>query len=387
VAERERDDWSTRLVPLSDVGEADALQWRALADQAIEPNVYLDPRFLIPAGRRADAKDVRLAFVERAGQLRAVHQFTVGRFEDRWPARVVTTGGAFMSIHADRHHPLVHPDEPSETVAALLRGLRAAKLPGLVLIRYLPADGPLADAFAALAENGHLSEERARRSSAYAYRRGNRSAEPFDTTHLTSSRAKQIRRRARNIETEAGGPLSVFNRGADPAIIEEFLDFQAAGWKGDVSKGGGAFRLDAVHERWYRDVMAGFAADDDVIAPVLAAGDETVFMAIDLVSGGAAFGFIDAYAERFARSAPGALGRLAEWRCVLDSAAIPFFDPAFDPYYAESTKMYPHRRDHIDLLIANDARATGILKALPALRSMRDRARPRGSSVESEGGN
>lgn len=368
--------WQTRIVALPEVSGEDFDKWKALADRAIEPNVYLDPRFLVPAGRlRPDAADIRVVMVERDGELHAVHQFSLGKLEDRWPARVVTTSGAFMSIHADRHHPLVAPSDPVGALTALLDALRAARLPGLVLIKYLPADGPLADAMAeALASRRMTSSERVRRSSAYAAV-GSRPAPSegvVEVPHLGSGTRKDFRRRGRAIERDAGGEFAVRDRAETPGLVEDFLEFQASGWKGDPEKGGGAFKLDPVHERWYRAVMSHFLADGHVVAPELVAGDERVFLAIDLVSGGAAFGFIDAYSERFARHSPGALGRIAEWRYILSHTDATHYDPAFDPYYSASTRLYPDRRDHVDLLIATDRRGRAVLRALPLARRARE---------------
>lgn len=383
AAERRRlSPWATRVVPLAAVTPHDLTRWRTLADRAIEPNLYLDPRFLAPAGARPDAADIRIVFVEHGDDLRGAFQFTVGRLEDRWPVRIATTGGAFMSVHADRHHPLIAPEEPDETVLHLLRGLRAPGVPALLLLRYLPADGPLADAFAAaFAALRYARTERSRRISAYA-RGGVADADPgsiFDFTHLSSSRAKAYRRRVRGIERDAGGqPLSLDDRRDDPGIIEHFLTFQAAGWKGDPERGGGAFALDPVHEEWYREVVQAFRSDGDLLAPTLSAGDEVVFQALDFLSGGAAFGFIDAYNEKYVSHGPGTLGRIAESKYITTATAATHFDPAFDPRYSESTKLYPDRREHVDLLVGGTPAARAVIAALPLAKRIRDRLARRG---------
>ena len=369
----------TRIVPLAEAPERDVERWKALADRAIEPNMYLDPRFLVPAGGRPDAAGIRIMFIESGDDLRGVFQFSTGRLEDRWPVTVGTTGGAFMSIHADRHHPLIAPEDPDATVRALIRGLRAPGVPRLTLLRYLPQEGPLAEPFRrAFAELGYATLERSTRSSAYASgARPSADADVlFDFAHVSSSRAKAYRRHARGIERDAGGAqLAVLDRREDPGVVEEFLDFQAAGWKGDPEKGGGAFRLDPVHERWYRDVVSRFAADGDLLAPTLVCGDEVVFMSLDFLSGGAAFGFIDAYNERFRPHGPGTLGRLAEVHYILTKTGASHFDPAFDPRYSESTKLYPDRREHVDVLIGSGLRARAVIALLPVARRIRDRFR------------
>lgn len=370
--------WRTRVVALSEVGDADTDRWQQLADRAVEPNVYLDPRFLAPAGRRPDAQDIRVVFAEYDDQLHGVLQYTLGRLEDRWPVRVAGTGGDFMSTHADRHHPLVAPEQPAQTVQALLRGIRDTGEAGLVLLRYLPADGPLAAAVSeAVDAEGMLALERVRRHSAYAHiRSGEPDAGILDTAHMSSRSRKEYRRLVRVIEREADAPLHVVDRAADPTLLQDFLEFQASGWKGDPAQGGGAFLLDPVHERWYREVVSGFSDDGDLVAPTVLAGDQTVFMGLDFISGGAAFGFIDSYNQDYARSSPGAIGRLAEWAYLTRMPGVSHFDPAFDPWQAASTKLYPDRRDHIDLLIGNTFTGRAIVRALPLARRVRDRLKP-----------
>ena len=44
----------TRLIALRDVTDTDVQSWHDLAEKAAEPNVYLDPRFLVPARDRGD---------------------------------------------------------------------------------------------------------------------------------------------------------------------------------------------------------------------------------------------------------------------------------------------------------------------------------------------
>lgn len=363
-----------RVVDLSAVSDTDARRWREIAQCAIEPNMYLDPRFLLPAAERPDAAGVRVVFVEKGERLCGVFQFSTARLEDRWPVRIATTGGAFMSVHADRHHPLIGPEAPAETVRQLLLGLRGPGIPSLLLLRHLPADGPLADLFArALRSLRFAQTERSRRVGAYA--RGGRQLDGgglWDLSHLSAARAKACRRRARGIERDAGGALALVDRRRDSELVESFLAFQAAGWKGDPARGGGAFALDPVHERWYREVMRRFGDDGDLIAPTLVAGEDVVFMSIDFFSGGAAFGFIDAYDERYAGHGPGTLGRLAESTYVTSQTAATAFDPAFDPRYSESTKLYPDRREYVDLLVGRGPVAAAVIRALPIARRLRD---------------
>ncbi|WP_258934115.1 hypothetical protein [Nesterenkonia pannonica] len=83
------------------------------------------------------------------------------------------------------------------------------------------------------------------------------------------------------------------------------------------------------------------------------------------------------------RSSPGAVGRLAEWAYITRVTGVSHFDPAFDPSYAASTKLYPERREHIDLLIGTTAKGRAVVRGLPLARTVRDRMRG-GRSVRRE---
>jgi len=354
-----------RLVPLPRVTAVDVRAWRRLADAAVEPNLYLDPRFLVPARHRGrEVDDVRLLVVEEGGEWLALLALTTTTVAPGVPVRAVTTGGTFMTTHSDRHHPLVRVGREVDALGALLGGLREVGLPGLVQLQHFPVDGPLADALGrVVARGGMLVHERRRTSSAYAPRSAVAQRLPRATSgpvldpplavdHMGAGRRKDLRRRLRGLARDAGGPLELHDVSDDPAVDAEFAAFQAAGWKGDAARGGAALGLDPVAHRWFRDVVAGFRRDGDAMVLRLTAGGETVFLSYALRSGGTYFGFLDAYGEKHARHSPGAVGRLAELTYVLGSTDAPAFDPAFDARYVAGTQLYPGRREQADLLVS-----------------------------------
>lgn len=354
-----------RLVPLPRVTAADVRAWRRLADAAVEPNVYLDPRFLVPARHRGrDVADVRLLVVEEGGEWLALLALTSTTVVPGVPLRAVTTGGTFMTTHSDRHHPLVRAGREVEALGALLGGLREVGLPGLVQLQHFPLDGPLAEALRrVVARGGMLVHERRRTETAYARRSavpepvpsaaGTPLVDPpFATDHMGSGRRKDLRRRLRGLARDAGGPVELHDVSDDPAVDAEFAAFQAAGWKGDADRGGAALGLDPVAYRWFRDVVAGFRRDGDAMVLRLTAGGDTVYLSYALRSGGTYFGFLDAFDERYAKYSPGAVGRLAELTYVLGSTDAPALDPAFDARYAAGTRLYPERREQADLLVS-----------------------------------
>ncbi|WP_454049798.1 GNAT family N-acetyltransferase [Cellulomonas sp. Marseille-Q8402] len=373
-----------RLLTLAEVTDEDARRWHALAVHAVEPNMYLDPRFLVPARDRGDeAADLRLVVVQEGEVWLAALAITTRPLAGRLPLRAVTTGSAFMTWHADRHHPLVRAGREVEALTALLRGMTSLGLPGLLQLQHVPADGPVARALdEVVATTGVAVLERRRAVSAFAPRErvtvlpvpegpGPVVDPPLSWDHMATDERRNMRRGVRGLAREAGGPLELHDVSADPAGDDAFIALQAAGWKGDAGQGGAALALDPVAERWFRDVTARFRRDKDLLLVRLAAGGETLWMGYALRSGSAYFGFLDAYAERHRRFSPGSVGRIASMTYLFATTDAPFFDPAFDSRYATGARIFPDSRDHVDLLVATGGPAArAVLRAVPAARRL-----------------
>lgn len=365
----------------------DARRWRDLADRAVEPNVYLDPRWLLTSVREhRDAADLRLLLVEDDDDLRGLFAFTLERAWSDAPFQAVSTAGTFLRTHAERHHPLIDPADPTGVLEAMLGALPSAGA-GLAVLRKMPGDGPLADAFAsAAARRGIPVIENIRRPAAYAAAADAEdpgatapsSPDPdFDLPHASTRSRKRTRAYVRALERDAG-ELQLQDRSADAAFADDFLALQMAGWKGDADRGGLAMGLDAMTERWFSRIVDAFRADGDVCGLELRGGDTTVYSTVSLRSGGMWAGFLDTYDDAYARHSAGTLGRIVEINHLRRVSPHEPFDPNLDPYYAASTNLYPDRRDRVDLILApGGATSRLLLKLMPRARALRDAIRSR----------
>ncbi len=161
-----------RVAALSGLDPGDIAKWRSLADRALEPNAFLDPRFLVPCSRlRDDARDVRLLLIEDGAELLGVMAFAVVRRKIRGlPVRAITPRIPVLSEESERWYPLVDADRAAEVLEALLMGVRSLGLTGYLDLDCFPADGPLNDAlFAAAASAGVPIVERGSEEFAYLY--------------------------------------------------------------------------------------------------------------------------------------------------------------------------------------------------------------------------
>lgn len=370
-----------RMLLLTDVDEAFAERWKELSDHALEPNPFHDPRFLLPSAQhREDARAIRLAVVEDERQLLAVLAFTLRKGFARMPVRMVSTLGPFMMQVGDLRHPLVSPTNPSQTWGALLRGLRSARLPGLLELANFPGGGPLADSlFTALGELGLPHRERERDERAFAHRMPNAASETaplFTTEHSSSNTRKHRARHLRALVGAVGSELGVEDQGSNPEAIERFLDLEAAGWKGDAGREGHALRSTG-HDTWFAAVADAFRADDRLTVCTLTAGPRTIYLGVGFRVGDGAFSALDTYDERLAPYSAGTFGRIAEWKHALSSPGVEFFDPNLSSVYRDSTRLYPHRRPHVTLLIATGGPLARLLfHSGPLARRLRSRIRP-----------
>lgn len=371
-----------RMVRLGELSAADIARWRTLADEAIEPNPNADPRFLMPSlGKGIGAEALSLAIVEEDRRFRLAMPFSLADELSGARIRHVSTHGSFMHEHASKNHPLVAPDDPAGDLAVLVAGLRTERLPDLLNLTIVPVDGPL---YAAIhGSSGALRVlERGRDARAYARRDDlGVSADSewysdaddilsFPTPHLSTRTGRQLRKFGAQIEKAANGRLRLSRGDADVALIDEFLDLQAAGWKGDESRGGPQFRLRGL-EPWFREVVGAFARDGDLRAIRMTAGEETVYLAVWFAAGGRAFGFHDVFDERFKSWSPGAVGRLALLGHVLSEPGSTF-DPGMEPHYRQASSVFPSRREYADLLIAGASpRARAAVSLFPLLKRMR----------------
>lgn len=374
----------TRLLTLADVTDAETEAWHRLADHAAEPNVYLDPRFLLPARDRGRAADgLRLLVAEDGPEWLAALAVTTKPLSPRLPLRAATTGGPFMTWHADRHHPLLRTGREVEALGGLLRGARSAGLPGLLQLQHVPLGGAVERALAeVVSADGVAVLERRREVAAFAPRAAVAVPEvpegpgpvvdpPLAWDHTATDERRNMRRGVRGLAREAGGPLELHDVTDEPGADDGFIALQAAGWKGDAGRGGAALALDPVAERWFRAVVGGFRRDKDLRVVRLAAGGTTLWTGYALRSGSGWFGFLDAYAEAHRRYSPGSIGRVANMTYLLATTDAPFFDPAFDARYATGARIFPTTRTHVDLLVATGGPVAGaVLRAVSAARRL-----------------
>lgn len=320
---------SAEIVPAG-AAAAIAGPWADLAACALEPNVFYGPAFAqaalahLPEGRSA-----RLLLVWRGeGETRRLVGLLPlvcarGRFLNPVP---VGRAGAFYGTLST---PLVDPDRPAETLAAMLEAAARAGLAAL-LLPYLHEDGPIRAAIADIAASSGRPIERLG-GHARAMLRSPLGGRDYARATLDAKRRKEVDRQRRRLADQGALAFSLARSEAEigPAL-DAFLALEAAGWKGrsgtalSLAPGAAAFIREAATAgaREGRFAVASLGLDGRVIAAGLVAS-----------AGRRAFYCKTAYDEDFARFSPGVL-------LTLDLTAHLLDDPGIDD--ADSIAIADH---------------------------------------------
>jgi hypothetical protein len=378
---------TARLVHVREIEAYDIPRWQHLADHAVEPNAWLDPRFILPALDYRDfVDDLMLLIVEDSDEWRALLPLSRSRVSTELPLAGTSTNGRLMDWYGMRQHPLLDQDRTLEAMNVLLYALAHENPQGFVELRGIPVDGPLAEAFDLAIADAHFGLlVRAEHEVAWARRRvgdGAVSRAPgddwpavIDPVWRSPARRNALRREGRKLaEAAGGGELIMRDVSDDPNALTRLIEMQAAGWKGDVSKGGAAIGLDPEREAFVRELSARFATSGDFLIYEFGTPSTVVSIVCLVVSNATAFAFYDAYDERFAAHSPGKLARIATVAHLTSQPRFARFDPSVVESYDQVLAIFPDRRTFRDVLIGAGwwrSRAVRFLPTVEASQSVK----------------
>lgn len=296
-------------------------QWDALAVEASDPNPFFESWNLLPA----------LANLDRNGNARIATYRSQGKLVGLMPlARSASYYGyPLPHVHNWLHHnsfcgtPLVERGHETAFWASMLSW--ADENPGGALFLHLtnmPADGAV---YAALRE----VSARQNRPSAVVHREqramlqsGQRPEDYFDAS-MSAKKRKELRRQHKRLSEE--GELQ-FHRYSDDYKIDQwctdFLDLEAAGWKG---REGSALVSDHANAALFRTALHGGSVRGQVERLSLSLDGRPIAMLVNFLAAPGSFSFKTAFDENYARFSPGVLLQ-RENLAMLDRADINWSD-------------------------------------------------------------
>lgn len=270
--------------------------WRALAERALEPNVFYEPAFARAAAPVfGDGVSAGLVWLHDK-----LIGFLPGRIERRYgiPLTVLT---GWTHPYAPLGTPLLDRDDGAVALAAWLDHLaRDAGLPGLWLLPFLP-DGPFArtlDATLAMRGGRSAALGEHRRALLAPEDRG-----AYLAHAVGAGKRKELRRQRRRL-AEAGAVTAdlATEPQAVAAALADFFALEAQGWKG---RAGTAAAMHDELRRFVADAVSGLAAEGKTRVDRLRIDNKAAATIVTLRSGASAWTWKIAYDEAYARYSPG----------------------------------------------------------------------------------
>lgn len=324
-------------------------EWRELAARALAPNVFYEPAFALAAapvfGRGAGA-----VLVWSGTSPRKLLGFFPARIKTRRYGLKLPVLVGWTHPYAPLGTPLVEREAAEPVIAAWLAHLAGnPKLPGVLLLPFVPEDGPFAAALGAILRRAQMPAAALNRHRrALLAPHGDRSQ--YIERALGARRLRELRRVARRLG-DLGAML--FTTATEPSAvalaIEDFLVLEASGWKG---KAGTAAACRDDTSRFIRTGLAGLAAEGKVAIKRVLLDGRAIAATITLRSADAAWFWKTAYDERFARFAPGVLLTAALTEDLVEDVAIAQTDSCATAGHPVMEHIWRERLALCDLMVA-----------------------------------
>ncbi|MCB8839284.1 GNAT family N-acetyltransferase [Aurantimonas sp. VKM B-3413] len=314
-----------------------------LSRRAIEPNVFFDPTFLVPAMPRLDERQVRLMVMRDEGasrsRLRLLMPYTLER-----TARI----GGIDTIRAWSHPfgrlgvPPLDGDDPHGTLASFLAFLAEPErgMPDILVLPDIRSDGAFAAILAAVAAERGLPIAHANKADRAAIDKSEGKHVAF-LQPSSGRRRREMQRQWRLLE--ASGPVSfqvVREADAVRLAFEDFLALEASGWKGRQRS---ALVIDRFRAAFAREAVNGLAQEGRVRIFALSVGARTVASLVVLLDGGDAFAWKMAYDEAFAKASPGQQVVAEAARALIADPAVKRADSCAMPDHFAMNRFWPNR--------------------------------------------
>jgi CelD/BcsL family acetyltransferase involved in cellulose biosynthesis len=318
--------------------------WRELAARALVPNVFYEPAFALAAAP-VFGRDVGAVLIWSGTAPRKLLGFFPARVETRRYGLKLPMLVGWTHPFAPLGAPLVEREAAEPVIAAWLAHIAGdTALPGLVLLPYLPEEGPFAAALAAILRRGQMPAANFNRHArALLAPRGDRSA--YLEQALGPRQFRELRRAAQRLtQSDALSLTTATDPDAVAAATEDFLALEAGGSE--------AAPCNDEIRGFVKAAMRGLAAERKVAIDRILLGGRPVEVAITLRSGDGAWLWKAAHDEALARGGPGAMLAVSLTKELVNDASIERTDSCATANDRLMNRAWSERLALCDLLIA-----------------------------------
>jgi len=325
------------FVTLEKFGE----DWSLLAGRAIEPNVFLDPAFLLPFCKASGLNHTAVMIWSKgpSRQLLGFFPITIVRNHSSLPFPVLSIWAHSEALLGT---PLVDRQNPERVINAFLDHVSgSAKLPKIIVLRHTPEMGLFMSSFArVLSKRGDRLAMYGRHERAYLAPMGSRAS--YLEFAIKAKRRHELQRLRRRLQDT--GCVEVSTTKDAPMIgsaLDDYLTLEASGWKG---RAGTAIAPRRNLRGFVEASVASLAAKGTIRIDRLLVNSRAIAAAITLQSQDKAWYWKMSYDEAYGRFSPGTLLTLELTKLLLLDSTILSVDSSTKPDHPTLDHMW---REHL----------------------------------------
>lgn len=325
---------SAALRPADELSEREIASWRELSEQALEPNPFHDPDFVLAAAEGLRPDGLGILVVAEGNEWLCCLPVHRTRGWRRIPLSGLVT---WRNLYSFLGTPLVRIGGGESALEHLLEegGRHGGSFLGLDL---LATDGPVGAALErAHAGRGSGPVELGAFDRAYLERRPEQSYLALSAKHR-----RNFERLRRRLEDDLSSTLELRDRSSDPAAWQEFLDVEASGWKG--GDGTGTALATIGHGDLFLEICRRLASRGMLQLIAAEAGGQTAAMLCSLVAGGTAFTFKLASAANLLQYSPGVQVEILYLDYFHANDRLEAADSCAEPDNQMINRLWPDRR-------------------------------------------
>ena len=359
--------------------ETFADEWRELAARALEPNIFYEPAFVLPAAK-IFGRDVGALLVWSGTSPRKLLGFFPGRIEPRRYGLKLPVLVGWTHPYAPLGTPLVEREAAEPVIAAWLAHLADdPELPGLVLLPLLPTDGPFAAALDAIVRRAQMPV-----ADFNTHQRAQLMPDDdrlfYVERTLGRHRHKELRRYVRRLG-DVGALLftTATEQEAVAGAIADFFTLESRGWKG---KAGTAAVLDDDVHGFFTAAVGGLAAEGKVAINRIFIDGRAIAVTITLRSADTAWFWKIVYDEKFAQHSPGVVLTFAVTEDLVEDTTLIRTDSCATANHPMIDHIWRERLTLCDRLIA--VRPLTSFSAVSRLEMLRNAALAAAKAVRSQ---
>jgi CelD/BcsL family acetyltransferase involved in cellulose biosynthesis len=330
------------ILALDDVTPQDIDRWGELAARAAEPNPFFEPEYVLPAARWIGGRRLALLVVQTDDEWSACLPIHRPR---RWHRVPLACVAGWHHRYCFLGTPLVRLDREERAIATMARELMRQPGAAFVGLDSFAGDGPVRDALRAAVEDESGEEVPVNQHERPMLRR-RASADDYVTMKAKSRR--ELARKRRRLQEELDAVLETVDRGDDSDAVDEFLELEASGWKGQGGTAVASLQRDAA---FFRTVCRSFHERERLHLLSLQANGQPVAMACNLRAGDGVFCLKIAFDERWRRSSPGAQLVLDHVSWFHRQCSAAWMDSCVQPGNELVSRLWPDRRPIVTLAL------------------------------------